>query len=231
MENTHSPVSYVGYTRVSKLDQVVNGVSLEAQEARIRAWGTQRGAVEIGMFTDAGISGKSTEGRPGLADALRVARQNHAALVVYSLSRLARSTKDALRLVDELDKAKANLVSLTEQIDTTNGMGRFFFTIMAGVATLERDICSERTKMAMAYKRSNHERTSQRIPYGWDFNGDKQLVANPAEQEVLARIKTWRASGKSLRWICNTLEEAEVQTKLGKLTWRPTTVARLLEVM
>lgn len=229
MENV-AILKFVGYTRVSKLDQVVNGVSLEAQEARIREWAKTRGASELGMFTDAGISGGSTEGRPALAEAVALAKKQHATLVVYSLSRLARSTKDALSISEELGAAKANLVSLTEQIDTTSGMGMFYFTLVAALAKLERDMCSERTKMAMAHKRAKHERTSRHVPYGWDLVNPRSLEWNEQEQGVIRGMKEQRAAGWSFRKIAKSLEADGVKTKQGCATWSPSTIMRLCRV-
>ena len=54
-------------------------------------------------------------------------------LVVYSLSRLARSTRDAIEITERLEQSGADLVSITERIDTTTGIGRFFFTAIAWV--------------------------------------------------------------------------------------------------
>src|SRR5690349_10651862 len=109
------------YVRVSTTIQALEGVSLDAQEAKARAWAITNGYGVGDVFSDAGISGKRAANRPGLQSALRqvcAARGN--VLVVYSLSRLARSTKDAISIAERLDKAGADLVSLTERIDTTS---------------------------------------------------------------------------------------------------------------
>lgn len=82
----------MGYIRVSTLDQAVEGVSLEAQRRKIEAWAELHGFTLLAVHEDAGISGKSADNRPGLQQALKDACANRAALVVLSLSRLARST-------------------------------------------------------------------------------------------------------------------------------------------
>ena len=69
---------------------------------------------------DAGISGKRADNRPGLIAALDSACQARGVLVVYSLSRLARSVRDTLDIAERLERAGADLVSLSEQIDTTS---------------------------------------------------------------------------------------------------------------
>lgn len=74
-------------------------------------------------------------------------------LVVYSLSRLARSTTDAIAISERLAKSGADLVSLSEWIDTTSASGKMVFRMLAVLAESERDLVSERTKTAMAHLR------------------------------------------------------------------------------
>ena len=74
----------VGYARVSTEKQAKEGISLEAQEAKIKAWAELNDSELIGMFQDAGISG-AKENREGLNKALELAISERTALVVYSL--------------------------------------------------------------------------------------------------------------------------------------------------
>lgn len=105
--------------------------------------------------------------------------------MVHSLSRLARSTRDAIGIAEALGAAGADLVSITEKIDTTTGMGRFFFTTIAALAQLERDQISERTKAALAHKRAKGERVSGRIPYGYKLAEDQvTLVPDPSSSRL-----------------------------------------------
>ncbi|MCH8851463.1 MAG: recombinase family protein [Planctomycetes bacterium] len=84
------------------------------------AWAQANDYELLELFVDAGLSGSRADNRPGLQRAVNTACKRKAALVVYSLSRLARSTRDALMLAERLNKAGADLVSLTESIDTTS---------------------------------------------------------------------------------------------------------------
>ena len=104
----------IGYVRVSTSSQAIDGVSLDAQRERIASWCESNGYRLVETFADKGISGKRADNRPGLQRALKaVCAKRGAALVVYSLSRLARSTKDAISIGERLDKAGADLVSLS----------------------------------------------------------------------------------------------------------------------
>src|SRR5690606_15790562 len=130
----------------STIDQANDGVSLEAQEAKIKAYCELNDIALLRTYTDAGISGKRADNRPALQDALREIQQGNAnALVIYKLDRLARCTIDALAIAQSLDKRGASLHSLTEKLDTGSAMGRFFFTLVASLAEMERGIIAERT--------------------------------------------------------------------------------------
>ena len=106
----------IGYIRVSTEKQANEGVSLEAQEAKIVTWCKANGYELVKVYVDAGISGKRMDTRKELLAALASLKKGMA-LVSYSLSRLARSTKDALAIGEAVAKKKADMVSLTEQID------------------------------------------------------------------------------------------------------------------
>ena len=88
----------IGYVRVSTEQQASEGVSLEAQAARIRAYAALNELDLAAIYTDAGLSGKRSDNRPQLQAALDHATRIGGVLVVYSLSRLARSTRDTLAL-------------------------------------------------------------------------------------------------------------------------------------
>ena len=87
----------IGYIRVSTQGQADEGVSLAAQRAKIEAWCSLNDAELVAVFEDAGISGASMNGREGLHAALKATTKGMA-LVTYSISRLARSTKDLLEI-------------------------------------------------------------------------------------------------------------------------------------
>ncbi len=141
-------MNVVGYARVSTAEQAQSGLGLEAQRAAIVRWAGERGAT-LTIFEDAGITGTSMEKRPALALALDAARDG-AVLVAYSLSRFARSTRDMLTIAERLKRQGADLVSLTESIDTTTATGRLVFTLLSALTQFERDLTAERTKAALA---------------------------------------------------------------------------------
>lgn len=178
----------IGYARVSTAGQAEEGVSLAAQEERIKAWCLAHAYGLSAVEVDAGLSGGRADNRPALQRALDAVCKAKGVLVVYSLSRLARSTRDAIDIMERLHDAGADLVSLTENIDTTTAMGKLFFRLMAALAEFERDIISERTSMAMAHKRGRGEYTGGEAPYGWRVK-DGMVVEDPDEQRVVRLIR------------------------------------------
>ncbi len=220
----------VGYCRVSTEGQATEGVSLDAQRRRFEGWCLMRGYAPdpADLHVDAGLSGKRADNRPALAAALATACVPGGILVVYSLSRLARSVQDTLAIAERIQQAGADLVSLSEQLDTTTASGKMLFRLLAVLAEFERDLISERTRSALAHKRAKGERTGQ-VPYGRRLGADgRTLVADAGEVEVLAQIRAMGAGGSSPRAIAGELTRRGVPTKRGGPAWAPSTVKRLI---
>ena len=206
----------IGYIRVSTEGQAQDGVSLAAQRAKLAAWADLNGYDLGAVFEDAGLSGSRMERRPGLQAALDACGRGDA-LVVYSLSRLARATKDTIAIAERLDRVGADLVSLSEKIDTTSAAGKMVFRMMAVLAEFERDQISERTSTAMQFKKARGERVGA-IPYGYDLADDGvALVANPAEQAVIAQARALRDAGLSLRKIAAELDRSGLVARSGRV--------------
>jgi site-specific DNA recombinase len=204
----------VGYVRVSTLAQAEDGVSLDAQRARIAAWAAQTGRELVGLHADEGVSGARAD-REGLQAAIAQAEATGAALVVYSLSRLARSTRHALETAERLERAGADLVSLSEQIDTTSACGKMIFRVLAVLAEFERDLTCERTTAALAHKRASRERVTRAV-YGWDVAEDgRTMVPSEREQAGIARMRALAAEGLSLRAIGAALAAEGFAPKSG----------------
>jgi site-specific DNA recombinase len=219
----------IGYVRVSTEDQATEGVSLDAQKAKLAAWCLANDYELSKVLVDAGLSGGRADNRPGLQAAIEEACKTKSALVVYSLSRLARSTKDTIAIGEKLDKAGADLVSLSEKIDTTSAAGKMIFRMLAVMAEFEKDQISERTKMAMAHKKSKSERVGT-IPFGYDLSSDGiTLVENASEQATIAIILELRSRGLSYRDIATELTNRRRLTKKAKATWIHSTVQSILQ--
>jgi DNA invertase Pin-like site-specific DNA recombinase len=164
-------------------------VSSEAQDTQL-----QRGALtEAGCmkFFEDKISSRKTD-RPGLAAVLEYLRSGDT-LAVWKLDRLGRSVKEVLTLADELHERGIGLRILTGTLAgsyTPTGEGKFFFTIMAAFAELERDMIHQRTMAGLAAAR-----TQGRI-------GGRPTVMDP---DKLAAATARLARGESATQIANAL--------------------------
>lgn len=221
------PKPVVAYIRVSTEKQETEGVSLEAQLERLKAWCAMHGRELHSHWTDAGLSGGRADNRPALQEALSQVCALRGVLVVYSLTRLARSTRDMLDIAARLEDAGADLVSLSESIDSTTAAGRMMFRMLAVLGEFERDLVAERTKMAMAHKRAKGEYCGGGAPYGyWMSPGSGQLVTLPEEQRTIQAIREMASQGMKPPTIAALLRREGVPCR-GK-AWHRKTVERIL---
>lgn len=213
-----------GYIRCSTEDQRTNGLSVEVQESKLRAW-AMLNDVEIVIHCDAGISGKSMHNRPALQACLAAMRPG-AVLVTCALDRLSRRTIDALQIAETLAKRGAELVSLKEQIPA-GPAGKLILAVLASLAEIERDACSTRTKAAMEHLAAQGKYCGGKAPYGYRVDGE-HVVPVDGEQAVIVEAKALRAAGLSLRAVAGTLAERGHRSRVGK-PFGLTQVARFLD--
>jgi site-specific DNA recombinase len=194
----------IGYARVSTDEQAREGVSLDNQEAKIRAYADVHDLDLIDVIRDEGISGK-TLNRPGIARVLDMAKARKIdAIIVYKLDRLSRKTLDTLNTVEMLETSGVAFHSITERIDTKSASGKFFLTIISALAQMERDLISERTSDALSFKRQKKEWMG-RIPFGYKVE-DSHLVEDATAMLIIQKAKRMKAQGKTIRDISGTLK-------------------------
>jgi len=201
------------YTRVSTNEQSVEGVSLEMQESKAKAYCHLNDLLIKNIFSD--IASGKTSKRSGLQDALGNCKKGDT-LIVYSLSRLSRSVMDTLAIADDLNQRGIDLVSLSERIDTSTPAGRLVLTVLSGMNQWEREQLAVRTRDALQMKRAKGERTGA-IPYGYQLAEDGvHLVKDGMEQLMIGLAKELKREGKSLRQIARRLTDEGFAPKRGK---------------
>lgn len=132
------------YVRVSTPDQHV-----ESQLYDLREFAAHKGYEIVHEYEDRGVSGKNAR-RPGLDLLMADARRKKFSVVlVAAFDRIARSTKNFLQVVDELDSMGIEFVSRREGVATGDAMGRLFVTVISAIAELERSLVVERVKSGM----------------------------------------------------------------------------------
>jgi DNA invertase Pin-like site-specific DNA recombinase len=132
------------YVRVSTPDQHV-----ESQLYDLRELASQRGFEVVHEYEDRGVCGKKAR-RPGLDALMADARRKRFSVVlVAAFDRIARSTRNFLQVIDELDSMGIEFISRRENVDTSGPMGRLFVTIISAIAELERSLVVDRVKSGM----------------------------------------------------------------------------------
>jgi DNA invertase Pin-like site-specific DNA recombinase len=231
-------VRVIGYVRVSTDEQASEGVSLDAQSERVRAYCGLYGLDLVDLVSDPGESAKTLE-RPGLNRALAYLDAGQAdGLVIAKLDRLTRSVADLATLLTRHfgDGCTHHLFSVADSIDTRTAAGRLVLNVLTTVAQWERETICERTRDALRHKRARGERTGG-VPFGFDLDASgpttksgrpARLIPNPAEAAVITRICDLKRIGLGPRAIAAQLTLEQIPTKLGFPTWSHSAVSKIL---
>ena len=167
------------YARVSTSDQ---NTALQVDELRQVAG--QRDWQIIGEFVDVGVSG-SKDRRPELDKLMRLAHAGKLDVVaVWKFDRFARSTRHLVTALEEFRAKGIDFVSVRDCIDTSTATGRFTFSIIAGMAELERELIRERTVAGLQAARRRGAR-----------------LGRPRVGLNTGRVRELRAEGQSVRAI------------------------------
>lgn len=190
----------IGYIRVSTGDQAENGVSLDVQVEKIKAYCRLHNLDLVAFYGDPGISGKSMNIRPGLQAVMHmVERKRIRHVVVLVLDRLARKTRDCLDMAETMDKKGVSFHSIYDCLDTKSAIGRLFFTIRAGLAQFEREQLAERTQGAMVHMKANGQKVSSQAPYGYRYEGTV-AVEDEHEQGCIEELRRIRDEFPSMAY-------------------------------
>jgi DNA invertase Pin-like site-specific DNA recombinase len=203
----------IGYARVSTEEQAREGVSLEAQEAKLRAYAELYELDLVEVVVDAGYSAKTLV-RPGLQTVLTGLEAGRAGgLLVAKLDRLTRSVRDFSTLLETYFKSRFTLLSVADQVDTRSASGRLMLNLLTSMAEWERETIGERTAAALAHKKAQ---------------GAKLGAPSLEHPQTLARMLELKASGMTYRAVCQALTSEGFPTLKGG-AWRPGTVKRILD--
>lgn len=131
----------IGYIRISSADQ-----NTARQEVLMHELGVDQ------VYIDR-MSGKNTD-RPELRRMMNFVREGDT-VIVESISRFARNTRDLLELVEQLTQKHVEFVSKKEAIDTSTPTGKFMLTVFGAVAELEREYILQRQREGIAIAKEN----------------------------------------------------------------------------
>lgn len=207
METTQPKVRVCIYCRVSTL----LGQDVNNQIIPIQNFIQFKNYEVVKIYSDIGLSGsKSKEQRPQLNELVRDAKDGQFSIVlIYALDRLGRDTRHLLNLIAELKHYNVDLVSLRENLDLTTPIGRTVCSILASISQLERELISERIKVALATKKQMAKEKGEIFFVG------KAPVIN---DEIILRCHELRSQKLSLREIALVLNisKASVERSLKR---------------
>jgi DNA invertase Pin-like site-specific DNA recombinase len=202
----------ITYRRVSTEEQGDSGLGLEAQAAAIAAEVERRGWTATADYSDV-ASGKSTDGRPGLAAAIAHAQRTRGVLVASKLDRVSRSVLDYVKMIAaSREQGWSMLVLDHANADPTTTEGRFVQHLMIALAERERDLIGERTSSALQALKARGTRLGRprRTPL-----------------EVVQRVVRERDAGTYWQVIADGLNADGVPTVRGGSEWRVSTVQQI----
>lgn len=202
------------YTRVSTTDQAREGHSLEEQEKRLRARCISNDYDVYKVYTDAGISGKSTDNRPAYQQMMKdLKKGKFNSIMAFKMDRISRSIIDFEEFFNEIKKYNCGIEFLCENIDTNGAAGMMFARILGIFAQFERELIQERTlvgvesavnkghfggKPPLGYKHKLDESGKQKLKE-WEIAEDEAIIVK--------EIFDLCASGKTYFQISNILKE------------------------
>lgn len=174
------------YIRVSTEEQAAEGQSVDAQIDILSKYCKLYNIELYDIYKDLGISGKEAHNRPGLMRLLQDAKQAKFNMVlVWKISRLSRSLKDLLLILDELEKSNIVFSSYSEKFDTSTAVGKMTVQLLGSIAEFERNTIIDNVKLGLQEYANKGGKTGTVLGYD---NHNKQLVINEGEAEIIRLI-------------------------------------------
>lgn len=180
------------YTRKSSeegLDQDFNSIEAqrEAGEAYVRSQAHEGWTMIPERYDDGGFSGGNTD-RPALSRLMDAVRAGQIDIVViYKIDRLTRSLTDFARLAETFDQHNASFVSVTQQFNTTNSMGRLMLNVLLSFAQFEREITGERIRDKIAASKKKGMWMGGPVPMGYAIK-ERRLIVDEGEAKIIRSI-------------------------------------------
>jgi site-specific DNA recombinase len=194
-----------GYIRVSTLQQVESGTSLEEQKSIIEKEAKHRDLNLTKIYSDEGISGKSIV-RPALRELLDDSKQGRFDIILFTkLDRLARNLRDTLNIFHEANELGIDLFCIDNPAISTNGpMGSVMLSVLATFAQFERELIRSRTTAGRINKWKSGESIMGHLPFGYIKNDKtKKIEIDDYKKQIIHKIFSLCPSGKPIAMGCS----------------------------
>ncbi len=163
-------------------------------------------------YDDGGFSGKNLE-RPAIKELFEDVKAGEVdCVVVYTLDRLSRETKDSIEVTSFFRRHRVNFVAVTQIFDNNTPMGKFVQTVLSGAAQLEREMIVERVKNKIATSKEQGLWMGGTLPLGYDVK-DKELIINEKEAKVVMHIFERYLELRSIAELARELNSQGYRTK------------------
>ncbi|MBR3738953.1 MAG: recombinase family protein [Clostridia bacterium] len=172
------------YTRVSTTMQI-DGYSLDAQKARLKAYADFNQYEIVGEYEDAGKSGKSIEGRTEfnrMMEDIKFGKDGISFVLVFKLSRFGRNAADVLSTLQTMQDFGVNLICVEDGIDSSKDAGKLMISVLSAVAEMERENIRIQTMEGRIQKAREGKWNGGFAPYGYRINsGILEICEEEAE--------------------------------------------------
>ena len=214
------------WIRVSTEDQA-KGESPEHHEERARAYAKSRGWEVRELYNLAGQSGKAVMQHPEAKRMMKDIERGHITGLVFSkLARLSRNRRELEDFSDYFRKHDADLISLSEAIDTSTAGGRMFFHLLGVFAQWEREEITERVNASVLTRAKLGKSINGSAPYGYQWK-DRKLVIQPEEAAIRRKAYELFLENRRKGQVARLLNAAGYRSRNGSI-WRDTQVFRTL---